>query len=111
MQVAKTRENLKKCQCLKCPSYTMGCKLKNTPVNLMKLADGLDNTDHYEAMFCAFEKSRCIDEDKGCLCETCPVHAEYGLHREDYCIKTGGLLGHSCVMGFDEETEEPGLKH
>ncbi len=101
MLVAKTKENLKKCKCMSCPSYTLGCKIKNVPENMFKLMDDLDNLQHYEAMYCAFEKSHCIDEDKGCLCETCPIHDEYDLHREDYCLKTGGSLAHKCVMGFD----------
>ena len=103
MLVAKTKENLKACLCRDCPSYTMGCKIKNYPVNLIKLMEDLDNVEHFEGMFCAFEKSHCIDEDRGCLCEECPVHAKYDLVREDYCLKTGGEISRSCVMGFDRD--------
>lgn len=102
MLVAKTKENLKNCRCMECPSYTAGCKIRNYPVNLFKLMDDLDNIEHFEGMFCAFEKSNCIEEDKGCLCEECPVHAKYNLVREDYCLKTGGDISRSCVMGFDK---------
>ncbi len=105
MLVAKTKENLKKCQCMHCPSYTLGCKIRNIPENLFKLMDDLDTVEHYESMFCAFEKSHCIEEDRGCLCETCPIYAEYNLNREEYCLKTGGELGRHCLMGFDEKEQ------
>ena len=106
MLVAKTKENLKRCKCMGCPSYTLSCKIKNVPENLFKLMEDLDNVEHYESMFCAFEKSHCIEEDRGCLCDTCPVHAEYNLNREEYCLKDGGNLGQRCLMGFDEEDDE-----
>ena len=86
---------------MECPSYTMGCKIKNYPANFAKMLGDLTETEHFEGMYCAFEKSHCIEEDKGCLCEECPIHAKYDLVREDYCIKTGGLVSRSCVMGFD----------
>mgnify|MGYP000822564761 CR=1 FL=1 len=103
MLVAKTKDNLKACKCLDCPSYTLGCKILNTPGNLVKLMEDLDEVNHYEKMFCAFEKSKCIHEDRGCLCDTCPVHSKYNLSREDYCLKTGGELSRQCVAGFDDE--------
>ena len=43
MLVAKTKENLRNCRCMECPSYTAGCKIRNYPVNLFKLMDDLDN--------------------------------------------------------------------
>lgn len=110
MQVAKNKENLKKCVCMDCPSYSMGCKIKNFPENMIKLMNDLDDVEHYEKMFCAFGKSHCISEDKGCLCETCPVYHENDLHREDYCIKTGGQLSHQCWAGYSDEKEESDLK-
>ena len=89
--VARTKENLEKCRCMDCPSYTLGCKIRNMPGNIYKLMDDLNDVDHFEAMYCAFEHSRCIEEDRGCLCDDCPVHQEYHLNREDYCLKDGGL--------------------
>lgn len=91
MQVAKTKENLEQCKCMGCPSYTTGCKVKNMAGNLYKLLEGLDKAEHFEGMYCAFDKSHCIDEDKGCLCDSCEVHAKYKLNKEEYCLKTGGL--------------------
>lgn len=90
MQVAKTKENLERCKCMDCPSYTMGCKIKNFPGNVVKLMEDFEKVDHYEGMYCAFDKSHCISEDKGCLCDGCPVHAEYKLKREEYCLADGG---------------------
>ena len=90
-EVARTKENLEHCRCMDCPSYTLGCKIKNMPGNVYKLMGELEDVDHFEAMYCAFEKSRCIEEDRGCLCPECPVYAEYDLNRDDYCLKTGGM--------------------
>ena len=42
-------------------------------------------------MFCAFSKSECIKEDKGCICPECEIHKMYDLNREDYCIVSGGI--------------------
>lgn len=103
MLVDKTKENLERCLCMTCPSYTLGCKVKNVPVNLFKQMEDLEKVDHFESMFCAFEKSHCIDEDRGCLCDGCPVHAEYDLNREEYCLKTGGEPAHECMGGFDSD--------
>ncbi len=89
--VARTRENLERCKCLDCPSYTMGCKIKNIPTNLYKLVNNLDKTEHFEGMFCAFEKSHCIEQGKGCLCNTCEIYHKYQLNRQDYCLSDGGL--------------------
>ena len=100
MRVAKTVENLKKCRCMDCPSYTMGCKVKNYPINIAKLAGGLDGVEHYEKMFCAFGKSNCIHEDKGCLCEKCQIFAENKLTRDEYCMTDGGNKEPSCSMNF-----------
>lgn len=91
MQVEKTKENLKMCQCMHCPSYTTGCKIKNMPENIVHLIEGLNETDNFEGMYCAYSKSRCITEDKGCLCDNCEVHKKYDLKREDYCLKNGGM--------------------
>ena len=29
--VAKTKDNLKKCKCVKCPTYSFACKIKAIP--------------------------------------------------------------------------------
>ncbi|MBQ7284712.1 MAG: DUF2769 domain-containing protein [Alphaproteobacteria bacterium] len=107
MLVEKTKENLKECQCHNCPSYTLGCKIKNYPIDAIKMFEDIDNLEHLERMFCAFEKSHCIEEDHGCLCETCPIYAKYDLVRDEYCMKTGGNLSHKCMVGLDEEANHP----
>lgn len=91
MKVEKTKENLKKCQCMHCPSYTTGCKIKNMPENVVHLIEGFSEAKDFEGMYCAFSKSSCISEDKGCLCEQCSVHSQYNLKKEDYCLKNGGI--------------------
>ena len=86
-EVARTKENLEHCRCMDCPSYTLGCKVKNMP------------------------KSRCIEEDRGCLCEQCPVHAQYHLNREDYCLKTGGLTEPEAAEAYQNHIEQERLRH
>lgn len=105
MTVARTTENLRKCKCTECPSYTSGCKIKNYPINLFKLVDGLDNVEHFEGMFCAFEKSNCIKEDRGCLCEQCEVFVENRLSRDEYCMSTGGKDNNKCMFGFKNQAK------
>lgn len=90
MEVAKTVENMKKCICMKCPSYSFACKIKSMPTNMMALVDGMANVDHVEGMFCAYEKSRCIDEEKGCICGDCKIFQENGLTTTYFCLATGG---------------------
>jgi len=91
MRVEKTINNAQECLCLSCPSYTKTCKLKN---NMHTNEDVLNkqNDAHWELLFCAFEKSNCIHENRGCMCQTCPVHKKYALNNEDYCLHNGGVF-------------------
>lgn len=89
--VARTKENLERCKCMDCPSYTLGCKLKSMPENIYKMMKDLDTTEHFEGMFCAFEKSHCIEEDRGCLCSSCDIYHQYQLDRREFCLSDGGL--------------------
>jgi hypothetical protein len=43
-----------------------------------------------EAMFCAYGKSQCISEEKGCLCSECEVFKEFQPGPGYFCMKTGG---------------------
>ena len=90
-KVARTKENLERCQCMDCPSYSLTCKIKAMPANVFKLMKNLDTADHFEGMFCAYEKSHCISHSKGCLCVTCEVFREYDLSRQSFCLSDGGL--------------------
>ena len=56
---------------------------ENTNISTKKLAE----KNHYEKLFCAFEKSNCIHFDKGCICDRCEVFKKYGLNRKDFCLK------------------------
>ena len=85
-QVARTKTNLGKCQCMKCPTYTFMCKMKNMPSNMVNMMRDTGKLDHMEAMFCAFGKSKCIDEEKGCVCMTCALYKEYNLDKAYYCL-------------------------
>jgi hypothetical protein len=89
-QVARTKENLKKCLCMKCPSYTFICKMKNMPVNMAAMMKGVENAEHMEGLFCAFGKSKCIDAEKGCICPSCEVYKENGLAKAYFCLAEGG---------------------
>jgi hypothetical protein len=37
--------------------------------------------------FCATGKSKCIRDEKGCICAGCPVFPELGLSGQYYCIR------------------------
>ena len=88
MVVQKTKENLKKCICMKCPSYTMSCKLKAMPKNMMTMMKGnIAEKTHFEGLFCAFEKSTCIKKEKGCRCAQCQVYKENKLNKLYFCLK------------------------
>ncbi|MBI2848378.1 MAG: DUF2769 domain-containing protein [Chloroflexi bacterium] len=84
--VARTKENLKKCQCMKCPTYTFMCKMKNMPGNMANMMKDIGKVDHMEAMFCAFGKSKCITDEKGCICMTCALYKENNLDKAYYCL-------------------------
>jgi hypothetical protein len=88
--VVKSKENLKLCQCMKCPSYTFACKMKSLPGNVKSTIKDVSKSDHLEVMYCAFEKSECIASDKGCICDACEVFKEYELGRGHFCFVTGG---------------------
>lgn len=89
--IPKTKENLENCQCSDCPSYGLSCKIKVMPENLYKLMNNFENSEHFEGMYCAFEKSHCITESKGCMCYSCENYKKYGLNHQEFCLSTGGL--------------------
>ena len=55
--VPKTKENLKKCLCMKCPSYNFACKVKSMPSNVILMLSDKEKKIHAESMFCAYEPS------------------------------------------------------
>lgn len=88
--IEKTMENLKKCICIKCKSYTVGCKLKEMPKNMVEIIKHhkhIDEIEHLEGFFCAFGKSKCITEEKECICGECPITKENNLTKGYYCTK------------------------
>lgn len=89
-RIQKTKENLKKCQCMKCPSYNFACKVKSMPGNLIFKRSKMDSKIHAEIMFCVYEPSDCIDEEKGCQCIECELFKEYDLKKRYFCIEDGG---------------------
>ncbi len=89
-KVERTKENLKKCLCMKCPSYSFTCKMMSMPGNVILMMGNMEDKPHAEAMFCAYEKSNCIKEEKGCLCATCELFKEYNLEKTYFCTATDG---------------------
>ncbi|WP_297596556.1 DUF2769 domain-containing protein [uncultured Cetobacterium sp.] len=88
--VEKSLENLKKCICMHCKSYTLGCKLKEMPKNMfeiMKHHKNFEEIKHLDGLFCAFGKSECITEEKECICNKCELYKTYCLDKSYYCIK------------------------
>ena len=66
-KIADSEENLKKCICTGCPSYTECMKGKT------------------QALFCAKGKTDCELTRNGCLCGACPVASENRLDKMYYC--------------------------
>jgi hypothetical protein len=66
MKVPNTNENMAKCICGSCPTFTQ---------------NGLSG-----GFFCARGKSEKVPEMKGCICADCPNWAEYDLSRGYFCI-------------------------
>lgn len=89
-KVEKTKDNLKKCICMKCPSYNFACKMKSMPGNMILMMGNMEDKLHAEAMFCAYEKSSCIDEEKGCHCAQCELFKEHSLGKTYFCTVTNG---------------------
>ncbi len=90
-KVPKTRENLKRCICKDCPSYTFACKMMGVPGDIILLFSTMDDEKlHAETMFCAYEKSQCINEEKGCLCPECEVSQDHELGKVYFCTETDG---------------------
>ena len=90
MQVERSIENMDKCLCMKCISYTNMCKIKNAPENFLKLLENYKETNHYEKLYCAYEQSHCIKDMQECMCSKCEVYHKYNLQKEYFCIKSGG---------------------
>ncbi len=69
-KVKKTQENLEKCNCSKCPSYSYCTRKKE------------------EKLFCADEigRSSCDLNMLGCLCCDCPVYEKNKLRSGYYCM-------------------------
>lgn len=73
--VAKTKSNLKKCMCVKCPTYSFACKIKAIPEGISDmLKRDISEEKHMEMIFCVFESSKCIKEEKGCICTSSVLH-------------------------------------
>lgn len=94
-KVAKTKDNLKKCLCITCTSYTFTCKIKAMPNNIsemLMLERDISEVEHMEGMFCAFGQSKCITEEKGCMCISCEVHKSNNLDNSYFCTVLDGKL-------------------
>ncbi len=67
-KVDDTPENVKKCVCPNCPTYTDCTREKN------------------ERLYCAKGESACPLVERGCICGTCPIWATYGLEKGYFCL-------------------------
>lgn len=87
-RVEKNKKNLLQCRCKTCPSYSLGCLIKAGPKiakTFLSSQKSLEKETHLESLFCAFEKSDCIGNKKGCRCPDCAVYKKYGLNKAYYC--------------------------
>lgn len=62
------------CICRRCPSY-LDCR--------------------EEIAFCIAGKSKCIREEKGCLCPGCPVQGKMGFKHAYYCTRGSEKIRHA----------------
>jgi hypothetical protein len=56
------------------------------PANAVNMMRDIGKVEHMEAMFCAFGNSKCITDEKGCICATCAVFKENNLDKAYYCL-------------------------
>jgi hypothetical protein len=73
--VPNTKENIARCVCPTCPTYT---------------ADDCPK-EKQENIFCAVGKSGCGLADRGCLCGNCPLWDEYKLTKGSFCIRGAAI--------------------
>ena len=83
----QSKDTLRRCICLECPTFTMGCKIKATPGNAEKAESEGKKADHLEGAFCAYGSSTCIIEKLECLCPQCEIYHECELEEKHYCQK------------------------
>jgi hypothetical protein len=89
--VDKSKENLSKCICRECPSYTFACKVKPIPDSTVHMIRGdISKANHIEGLFCAFGMSTYIADRKGCICGKCKVYSENKLSGSYYCLAENG---------------------
>jgi hypothetical protein len=60
--------------------------MKSMPSNIRAMMKDIGKVDHMEGMFCAFDKSKCITDEKGCTCMTCAIYKENNLDKAYYCL-------------------------
>ena len=66
--------------------------MKTMPKNMMTMVKGnISELDHFDGLFCAFEKSECITEITECLCETCVVFKDNNLTNYGFCTVDNGI--------------------
>jgi hypothetical protein len=66
-KIPDTQENIQKCICGGCPSYSQCMRGKD------------------EILYCARAKSHCEIVKSGCLCGACPLTPEFDLDKMYYC--------------------------
>jgi len=67
-KVSDTPDNLKKCICPRCPTYT-DCTRKKK-----------------EKFFCAKGETACPVVQKSCICGDCPIWYMFGLEKGYFCL-------------------------
>ena len=84
-KVGKTKDNLKRCVCIKCPTFTNAAKLHPELSSQNLAAADVPALQHLESMYCCFGKSRLIEEKKGCSCFSCKNFKMYALTDGLFC--------------------------
>tara|TARA_Y100000310_G_C20648240_1_gene797875 strand:+ start:1712 stop:1981 length:270 start_codon:yes stop_codon:yes gene_type:complete len=72
----KKKQVLEMCTCAGCPSWK-DCSQESGDGGEMELG----------YCFPTIGKSKCITEEKGCICPSCPVTEKMGLKNQYFCTK------------------------
>ena len=85
--IEKSMANLTKCVCHLCPTYTFTCKIKAVPGIVKGAITDISKAEHVDSMFCAFGNSRCIEEEKACICNDCELYKSHNLEGGFFCTR------------------------
>ncbi|MDD4358604.1 MAG: DUF2769 domain-containing protein [Candidatus Pacebacteria bacterium] len=108
-----TKENMEKCQCLRCPVQDTSECVKTKLENLKNLnPDILPDAQDFPGVYCANGCAYCEDlnREKECQCPTCGIWEDYGLGNATPSFKycQNGKVDEYEIFEEDKYLEEGG---